>query len=167
MHPGFHHWRRRRMAEACRQAYVYAGGASERAEAWRERVDAYYAGEWTGDPVFGSAGLGVRRPLRFLAMRLRLDDAQIGQAARILERLKLEREQASIDSRRAASETADALESAELAQASLDAVAERRLAAARRVQDALSEAMRELHRVLSQEQRQTLARLIRTGVVRL
>lgn len=166
MHSGtFWHWRRRHPA----YAYACYGGApdaTERAEAWREWAS-HRAGAFGGDPLFGAAGLGVRRPLRFLALRLRLEEAQLSQLARILERVKLEREQAAVDLRRAASEAADALESAELAQAPLDAAAERRLAAARRVQDAVSQALRDLHRLLTPEQREELARLIRAGAVRL
>ena len=45
---------------------------------------------------FGS-GFGVRRPLRFLAHKLELDDRQIGELARILDELKTERAQAEVD----------------------------------------------------------------------
>ncbi len=172
VHPGFiWHWRRRQLADACRPAYAYAcyTGAPDseaRAEAWRY-FEGRRAGAWEGDPLFGAAGLGVRRPLRFLALRLRLQDAQVAQLARILERVKLEREQAAVDLRRAAGEAADALESTELGQAQLDAAAERRLAAARRVQEAVSQALRDLHRLLTPEQREELASLLRAGAIRL
>ncbi len=62
------------------------------------------------DPVFGASGFGVRRPLRFLARRLDLSDEQLEDAARILERLKIERAQAVVDLRRTAADLADALD---------------------------------------------------------
>ena len=46
-----------------------------------------------GQPGFGS-GWGVRRPLRFLAHKLGLDQKQIAELARILDELKIERAQA-------------------------------------------------------------------------
>ena len=70
------------------------------------------------DDFFG-AGLGVRRPLRFLAWRLELSEEQTASLARILERLKLERAQAALDLRRAAAELADAVPR-EVAQARLE-----------------------------------------------
>src|SRR5262249_58146174 len=60
------------------------------------------------DDDFG-AGFGVRRPLRFLAHRLRLDDKQVAELARILDELKTERAQAEVDRRRTLSAFADAL----------------------------------------------------------
>src|SRR5262245_1703665 len=57
-----------------------------------------------------SPGLGVRRPLRFLAWKLQLDDAQIKQVAAILDQLKIERAQAEVDDRRAVSLLAEATE---------------------------------------------------------
>ena len=54
------------------------------------------------------AGLGVRRPLRFLAWKLDLTAEQLESAARILERLKIERAQAAVDQRRSAADLADA-----------------------------------------------------------
>src|SRR5262245_62313653 len=47
------------------------------------------------------AGLGVRRPLRFLAYRLDLNEAQVGELAAIIGDLKTERAQAAVDDRRA------------------------------------------------------------------
>src|SRR5882724_12220661 len=62
------------------------------------------------DEGFGpGGGFGVRRPLRFLAHKLELDEKQIVQLARILDELKTERAQAAVDERRALAEFADAL----------------------------------------------------------
>ena len=55
-----------------------------------------------GDEGFGpGGGFGVRRPLRFLAHKLDLDNDQVVQLARILDELKIERAQAAVDDRRA------------------------------------------------------------------
>src|SRR5262245_562614 len=67
-----------------------------------------------GDPTEemddeGIGGFGVRRPLRFLAHKLDLDDRQVAELARILDELKTERAQAEVDRRRTVSAFADAL----------------------------------------------------------
>src|SRR5437763_9251319 len=54
-------------------------------------------------------GFGVRRPLRFLAHKLDLDDRQVAELARILDELKTERAQAEVDRRRSLTAFADAL----------------------------------------------------------
>src|SRR5580765_8322002 len=65
---------------------------------------------WSGDEGFGSGGgFGVRRPLRFLAHKLELDEKQVVQLARILDELKTERAQSAVDDRRTLAEFADAL----------------------------------------------------------
>ena len=57
----------------------------------------------------GFGGFGVRRPLRFLAHKLDLDEKQITELARILDELKTERAQAAVDDRRALADFADSL----------------------------------------------------------
>src|SRR5215470_17810632 len=66
-----------------------------------------YADEMDDD--FGGGGFGVRRPLRFLAHKLDLDDKQVAEFARILDELKTERAQAEVDRRRTLTAFADAL----------------------------------------------------------
>jgi len=44
---------------------------------------------------FGGGAFGVRRPLRFLAYKLELDERQVSELARILDELKTERAQAA------------------------------------------------------------------------
>src|SRR2546428_14125543 len=58
---------------------------------------------------FGAGAFGVRRPLRFLAFQLGLDEAQTRELARILDELKTERAQASVDHRRMSAALADTL----------------------------------------------------------
>src|SRR5262245_56555099 len=70
-------------------------------------------GMWEGrDPAdegFGGGGFGVRRPLRFLAHKLDLDDRQVAELAKVLDELKTERAQAEVDRRRTVAAFADAL----------------------------------------------------------
>lgn len=121
---------------------------------------------WDDAFVFGAGGLGVRRPLRFLAYRLDLSDDQVSAVAKVLERLKIERAQARVDLRRSASELADAVETESFGSSSVEAARHQRLDAAARVQTAVSGALEELHRLLDEAQRRRLADLIRTGGVR-
>jgi len=60
------------------------------------------------DDDFGAGGFGVRRPLRFLAHKLDLDDRQAAELARTPDELKTERAQAEVDRRRTVSAFADA-----------------------------------------------------------
>jgi Spy/CpxP family protein refolding chaperone len=152
-------------------AFEYAGHhgrrferAARRHEEWLARAMRFEHRGEGGDDFFG-AGLGVRRPLRFLAWKLDLDDEQTAALARILEQLKLERAQAALDLRRAAASLADAF-AGEFARPQAEAAAEQRGAAARRVQDAMAKALEELHALLEPDQRRALAELIRTGGIR-
>src|SRR5919198_3674815 len=86
-------------------AYWSSCGPHARA-AWEE------AAPWVAAAsglFFGAAAFGVRRPLRFLAFQLGLDEAQTRELARILDELKTERAQASVDHRRMSAALADVL----------------------------------------------------------
>ena len=143
----------------------------ERSQHWAEemsrRARHHAHRRFEEDEFLASAGLGVRRPLRFLASRLDLDDEQSGQLARILERLKLERAQASLDLRRAAADLADAVEASEFGRDKVDSASALRADAARRVETAVATALQELHALLEPEQRARLAEFVRTGVIRI
>ncbi len=54
-------------------------------------------------------GFGVRRPLRFLAWKLELEEPQVAKLAAILDELKIERAQAAVDQRRSIGSFADAV----------------------------------------------------------
>jgi Spy/CpxP family protein refolding chaperone len=115
-----------------------------------------------GDDDLG-AGFGVRRPLRFLAWKLELEDNQVAELARVLNDLKTERAQAAVDNRRAVAGFADALGSATLDEAKLADAAKQRVESAERLRGALVKALSSIHATLDDEQRQKLAYLIRTG----
>ena len=115
----------------------------------------------------GGGGLGVRRPLRFLAHKLELKDPQVEELARILNELKTERAQAEVDGRRTTAAFADAVGGAVFDEAKAGEGATLRVQSAEKLKNAVQKALREIHAVLSDEQRQRLAYLIRTGVVTL
>jgi len=110
-------------------------------------------------------GFGVRRPLRFLAYKLELDDKQIEQLARILDELKTERAQSAVDDRRSLGDFADALAGETFDAAKANAGADRRVESSRKLRDAVVRALQQIHAILNPEQRAKLAYLIRTGVL--
>ena len=71
----------------CGPSYSYAGAGCGPSPRRHERL------ETRGHTASGSGSLGVRRPLRFLAWKLELDDEQLGEVAKILGELKTERAQ--------------------------------------------------------------------------
>ncbi len=119
------------------------------------------------DRAEGRSGLGVRRPLRFLAHKLDLDDRQVAELARILTDLKTERAQADVDDRRSLAEFADAVAGAVFDSAKAASAGDRRVQSAARVRETLVRALEQIHALLNAEQRERLAYLIRTGVLAL
>jgi Spy/CpxP family protein refolding chaperone len=125
----------------------------------------HHGGEsFEGQPGFGG-GWGVRRPLRFLAHKLELDQKQVAELARILDELKIERAQADVDDRRARAEFADAILGANFDAGKAGAAGERRVQSAGKLRDALLRALAGIHALLTPEQRERLAYLVRTGVL--
>ncbi len=116
-------------------------------------------------PDEDGGGFGVRRPLRFLAYKLELDEKQVAELARILDELKTERAQAAVDDRRSLSELADAVTGESFDPAKATAAGERRVASAQRQRDAVGRALGQIHAMLNPDQRGRLAYLIRTGVL--
>jgi len=154
MHPGFMHWWKSNRAHGCggpRCAPDHFGGA--------------HFG-WSGQDDPG-AGLGVRRPLRYLAWKLELEEEQVAKLAAIIETLKTERAQADVDFRRSTSVIAGALEGEQLDQTALDEAAKQRVASEERRQRAVATALSSLHALLDDEQRKRLAYLVRTGALQL
>ena len=117
------------------------------------------------DDDFGGGGFGVRRPLRFLAHKLDLDERQVAELARILDALKTERAQAEVDRRRTVSAFADALSGEAFDAAKAAEGGELRVSSAQRLREAVLRALREIHAVLNPDQRLRLAYLIRTGTL--
>ena len=159
MHAGMYWWWKnvRRAADQC---HATAGGPSA-AGGWWEYPPPWAAAE----APFGAAAFGVRRPLRFLAVRLGLDEAQAREVARILDELKTERAQAAVDHRRMSAGLADVMADDQFDAARAADAAAARLHSAERLRQATVRALERLHRVLRPDQRATLAMLIRTGAV--
>lgn len=108
-------------------------------------------------------GHGMRRPLRFLIGQLDLDDAQAAAVSKALDDLRLEREQAALDRRRASSRIADLVAADTIDRGALEAAADVRVQAAQRARDAVVTAVTAVHGVLRPEQRAKLAMLLRGG----
>ncbi len=127
---------------------------------------------WTGpgegfEGGFGGGGgnFGVRRPLRFLAHKLDLDDRQIATLARILDELKTERAQAEVDRRRTVAAFADALSGDTYDSAKAAEGGELRVQSEARLREAVLKALQQIHAVLNPDQRTRMAYLIRTGAL--
>jgi Spy/CpxP family protein refolding chaperone len=114
---------------------------------------------------FGGAGFGVRRPLRFLAYKLDLDERQVAELARLLDEVKTERAQAEVDDRRTLADFADALAGEAFDSVKAAQAGERRVASATRLRDAVNRFLQQIHALLNAEQRAKLAYLIRTGAL--
>lgn len=163
MHPGFIPWWKTRHCGERRYAFASGGGwHGER----RFRYEAA-ADDELGQAASGSGSFGVRRPLRFLAYKLTLDEDQVAELARILDELKTERAQAAVDHRRTVASFADAVAGDTFEDSRAGEGATLRLQSAERLRDAVLTALRRIHKVLKPEQRTRLAYLIRTGTLNL
>ena len=167
MHPGMMHWWRSRRAHA--ECGVDAGcGPDERGGYYRRRGRSYERRMEAGSAEHGDLGagaFGVRRPLRFLAYKLELSDAQVTQLARILNDLKTERAQAEVDGRRTLAAFADAVAGEGFDEQKAAEAAPLRVRSAERLREAVVTALRQIHGLLNGEQRGRLAYLIRTGTL--
>jgi Spy/CpxP family protein refolding chaperone len=116
-----------------------------------------------GDFVAGA--FGVRRPLRFLAYKLQLDEAQMAALARILDEVKTERAQAEVDTRRTLAAFADAVMGSTFDAEKAAQGAALRVRSGERLRDVVVKALGQIHGLLQPEQRERLAYLIRTGAL--
>lgn len=131
---------------------------------------------WHGGPPWGGrghghgdgeegGGFGVKRPLRFLAWKLELEEEQVKKLATILDELKTERAQASVDNRRSIGAFADAVEGDSFDADKANTGGETRVKSAERLRDAVVQALSKMHAILDDEQRKKLAYLLRTGTL--
>jgi Spy/CpxP family protein refolding chaperone len=161
MHRGiYHHWQKAR--EAAQQAwsgcYPGRGGEGCGGGAPEESYEA-------SDPGGLGPAFGVRRPLRFMAHKLDLDEEQVQKLAQILNDLKTERAQAAVDDQRTVAAFADALEGERFDQAKADEGLQLRSASAERLRAAVRGALARTHAMLRPEQRVQLAYLLRSGAL--
>lgn len=127
------------------------------------------ASSWHEHRHYGEegSGFGVRRPLRFLAYRLELDEPQVTELAAIIGDLKTERAQAAVDDRRALTALAEAVAGETFDQAKADEAAALRGRSEERVQQAVVRALQRMHALLTPEQRTRLGYLLRTGTLQM
>jgi hypothetical protein len=168
MHPGFMGWWKHRHAYACGEHGASHHGQCGthgfgRAGFGHEGHAGWHASSF--DPGDPGGGFGVRRPLRFLAHKLELNESQLETFARALDTLKTERAQAAVDQRRRVSMLAEALESAAVDDDKLREAGEHQEKSGAQVRAAVERALREMHAVLDGEQRKRLAYLLRAGVL--
>jgi Spy/CpxP family protein refolding chaperone len=177
MHPGmFDWWRHARrasrswgVAAGCGAGGPVHGGPFARPDCdpadsdWEVR----FAGPHQHDGDFGGGSFGVRRPLRFLAHRLDLDERQVAELASILSELKTERAQAAVDHRRSTAAFADTIAGESFDEAKVSQIAGERVKTAEHLRAALVKALARIHALLTPEQRGKLAYLIRTGALSL
>lgn len=117
--------------------------------------------DWDGD----GGGFGVRRPLRFLAWKLELEEEQVAKLASILDDLKTERAQASVDQRRTIAAFADAVGGAAFDEAKVKEAGAVRVQSAERLRDAVTKALADMHALLDDDQRKRLSYLLRSGAL--
>src|SRR2546423_12225625 len=120
-----------------------------RRDSGHESGPASFAWAWSGEDMGPPPeGFGVRRPLRFLAYKLELDEKQIAELAKILDELKTERAQAAVDDRRTLSDFADGLAGEQFDVAKAAAGADRRVESSRKLRDAVVRALQQIHAIL-------------------
>ena len=108
---------------------------------------------------------GVRRPLRFLAWKLGLEEPQVVDLATILNDLRTERAQSEVDDRRALALLADAAQGESFDRDKAAEAARLRTQSAERVQAKVVDSLARIHALLNADQRGRFAYLLRTGTV--
>jgi Spy/CpxP family protein refolding chaperone len=152
MHPGmWSFWKAARHAAACGAGHHHGHGE--------------HGFEASGDDGELGAGFGVRRPLRFMAYKLGLDEAQVGQLAQLIAELKTERAQIAVDDRRTLGAFADAVGAEAFDADKAKEAAQLRVRGAERLRDAVLRTLQRTHEILRPEQRARLAYLLRTGAL--
>jgi Spy/CpxP family protein refolding chaperone len=172
MHPAFYSWWKhaRRQRHECAESVDSHGPGLGMAFGSCGPGDGHGHGPPRGrgfGPPDDAGAFGVRRPLRFLAHKLDLTEAQVPELARILDELKTERAQAEVDNRRTVTAFADAVESGTFNEVRSREGGELRVKSAERLRDAVTVALSRIHAMLEDDQRKRFSYLIRTGVVSL
>ena len=184
MHPGIVSWWHAQRAgmsgHGCGPGWAQAGGCGPGGGAWASGScgpggggrggpgdgDGFEGGGGGGGfDDGGGGGFGVRRPLRFLAYKLGLDEGQVADLARILSELKTERAQAEVDRRRTITAFADAIAGESFDSGKAGEGGALRVTSAERLRDAVVKALQQIHALLDDDQRKRLAYLIRTGTL--
>jgi|SRR5450432_943139 Spy/CpxP family protein refolding chaperone len=170
MHPEMVSWWRARQASCGSGEGVSCGPGAGGPRGWQGQGGG--GGGWGGQPPgdgegdgFGGGAFGVRRPLRFLAYKLELDERQVAGLARVLDELKTERAQGEVDRRRSLTAFADAVGAEAFDEARAKEAGALRVGSAERLRDAVTKALGQIHALLEADQRERFAYLIRTGAL--
>jgi Spy/CpxP family protein refolding chaperone len=144
------------------QSHHGCGCGGRESRGWRKHFEHHhYPGAESG------TAFGVRRPLRFLAWKLGLDEAQVAGLADVLSALKTERAQSEVDQRRTLGAYADAVSGDTFDSAKADEAVTERVKSGERLEREVRRAVERIHALLTADQRARLAYLIRTGAVML
>jgi hypothetical protein len=187
MYPGFFSWWKKGCGPSSCGPGEHAGhGGCGPGRGWHGHGHGGHGGHghfgsWHGGPPWGrghghhgghhgpseddGGGFGVKRPLRFLAWKLELEEEQVKKLASILDELKIERAQASVDNRRSIGAFADAVEGSTFDEDKAKGGGDTRVKTAERLRDAVVAALGKMHGILDDEQRKRLAYLLRTGTL--
>lgn len=149
---GEHPWK-----SACHGPHAHAGRQQQEQNAQDQQ--AYTQ----GDSAFNT--FGVRRPLRFMAHKLGLNEQQIGELAAILEDIKLERAQAELDERKTVFAFTELLQNESFDTEKAKEIAEQRVKSAERLRDAVVKTLDRTHKILTPDQRKLLIYLLRSGAL--
>lgn len=122
----------------------------------------YFESRWHNR---GGSGFGVKRPLRYLAHRLDLDEAQTRRMASILNQLKTEREQASLDEKRTVAAMANLLGDGTPTLDELREALSGRVKSAEHLKEETASAIVSICELLDDDQRDEFINLLLTGSV--
>ena len=155
-------------------AYAYGGNGryeEDERERTRERMrerfsDAYYEHR-RGRGRHHGAGVGVRRPLRYLTYQLDLDESQRRRIARVLDDVKTAREQTSLDERKTLSAVADLVTGESVSADALSEALAPRTASMQALHEVIAEALREIAATLDPDQREEFAYLLRSDAFKI
>ena len=165
MHPAIIAKWKRRSCWGPYEGEVFADGRHGDGSGGRRSSRPRGEGGFEASGRFDGLLFGVRRPLRFMAHKLDLNDAQVKALAQVLNELKTERAQADVDYRRTIAQVADLLEADVFDASAAEAALELRVKSAENLRQAVARALAKTHALLEPEQRERLAYLLRSGVL--
>ena len=113
----------------------------------------------------GRGYFGVRRPLRYLAHQLDLDDSQTRKMASILNQLKTEREQAELDEKRTVAGMANLLADGTPSLNEMREALSGRVKSAQHLQEETAKAVVAIVNLLDDDQRGEFITVLLTGSV--
>lgn len=135
------------------------------AYAANQTTNTFYESRWHKHS--GGRSFGVRRPLRYLAHHLDLDESQTRRMARVLNQLKTEREQAEVDEKRVITAIAELLVAGTPTLDEAKQALVGRVNTAEKLRDETAKALVAISDFLDEDQREEFINLLLTGSVTL